>query len=85
MGDMDPAKGSNDPRLVFQKFEVSSQLVTWPTRTQVNMYPGSPLVTTMEKSTRNQSLSYELTHVFQGENPTRTLGIFLTISSINYE
>ena len=40
---------------------VSSQLVTWPTRTQVNPYPGSPLVTTLEKSTRNQSLGYELT------------------------
>ena len=43
---------------------VSSQLVTWPTRTQVNPYPGSPLVTTFEKSTRNQSLGYELTHAF---------------------
>ena len=40
---------------------VSSQLVTWPTRNQVNPYPGSPLVTTFEKSTRNQSLGYELT------------------------
>ena len=42
-------------------FWVSSQLVTWPTRNQVNLYPGSPLVTTMEKSTRNQSLGYKLT------------------------
>ena len=40
---------------------VSSQLVTWPTRNQVNLYPGGPLVTTIEKSTRNQSLGYELT------------------------
>ena len=40
---------------------VSSQLVTWPTRNLVNPYPGSPLVTTFEKSTRNQSLGYELT------------------------
>ena len=40
---------------------VSSQLVTWPTRNQVNPYPGSPLVTTFTKSTRNQSLGYDLT------------------------
>ena len=39
---------------------VSSQLVIWPTRNQVNLYPGSPLVTTMDKSTHNQSLGYEL-------------------------
>ena len=39
---------------------VSSQLVAWPTRNQVNLYPGSPLVTTMDKSTRNQSLGNEL-------------------------
>ena len=63
---------------------VSSQLVTWPTRNQVNLYPGSPLVTTMEKSTRNQSLGYELTHAFQGERSTCTLGKFLTISSTKY-
>ena len=30
---------------------VSSQLVPWPIRTQVNPYPGTPLVPTMEKST----------------------------------
>ena len=42
-------------------FKVSSQLVTWPTRNQVNPYPGSQLVTILEKSTRNQSLGYELT------------------------
>ena len=53
-------------------FWVSSQLVTWPTCNQVNLYPGSPLVTTMEKSTRNQSLGYELTHSFQGERSTLT-------------
>ena len=52
---------------------VSSQLVTWPTRNQVNPYPGSPLVTTFEKSTRNQSLGYKLTHAFQGEKSTRNL------------
>ena len=62
-----------------------SQLVTWPTRNQVNPYPGSPLVTTMEKSTRNQSLGYELTHAFQGESSTWTMDKFLkTISSSKY-
>ena len=63
---------------------VSSQLVTWPTRNQVNPYPGSPLVTTLEKSTRNQSLGYELTHAFQGERSTRNLGEFLASSSTKY-
>ena len=63
---------------------VSTQLVTWPTRNQVNPYPGSPLVTTFEKSTRNQSLGYELTHAFQGEKSTRTLGEFLASSSTKY-
>ena len=63
---------------------LSSQLVIWPTRTQVNPYPGSPLVPTMEKSTCNQSLGYELTHAFQGERLTRTLGQYLTISINKY-
>ena len=40
---------------------VSSQLVTWLTRNQVNLYPGNPLVTTKKKSSHNQSLGYELT------------------------
>ena len=44
----------------------------------------SPIVTTMEKSTRNQSLGNELTHAFQGERSTRTLGQFLTISTKYY-
>ena len=48
-------------QLVEGYARVSSQLVPWPTRTQVNPYPWSPLVTTFEKSTRNQSLGYELT------------------------
>ena len=65
-------------------FWVSSQLVTWPIRNQVNPYPGSPLVTTFEKSTRNQSLGYELTHAFQGERSTRNLGEFLASSSTKY-
>ena len=38
----------------------------------------------MEKSTRNQSLGYELTHAFQGERSTRTLGQFLSISTKYY-
>ena len=41
--------------------DISSQLVPWLTRTQVKQYLGSPLVPAMEKSTRNQSLGYELT------------------------
>ena len=49
------------------------------TRNLTDSYPGSPLVTTMEKSTRNQSLGYELTHAFQWERSTSTLGKFLTI------
>ena len=58
--------------------------LTWPTRNQVNPYPGIPLVTTFEKSTRYQSLGYELTHAFQGERSTRNLGKILASSSIKY-
>ena len=31
--------------VLFRDDSVSSQLVTWQTRNQVNLYPGSPLVT----------------------------------------
>ena len=55
----------------YEFAKVSSQLVTWPTRNQVNPYPGSSLVTTFEKSTRSHSLGYELTHAFKGESSTR--------------
>ena len=63
---------------------VSSQLVTWATRNQVNLDPGSPLVTTFEKSTHNQSLGYELTRAFQGEKSTHNQGKFLCSSSTKY-
>ena len=74
--------------MIFKGFlfkKVSSQLVTWPTRTQVNLYPGSPPAPTMEKLTRNQSLGYELTRAFQGESQLVLLhGQFLTISTKYY-
>ena len=47
-------------------YTVSSQLVSWPIRNQVNPYPGSALVTLFEKSTRNQSLGYEFTEAHKG-------------------
>ena len=50
----------------------------------MNRYPGSPLVPTKEKSTRNQSLGYELTHPLKGEKSTRTLVLFGTVSSTKY-